>query len=582
MPALPNQNSGVLSWGRAKLPERVSVAVAVAAVLATGPDFELDFTSGLWDPRVTHSRAGGALQVHRDGVLDWGPENLFIRSTDLTNGAAWSTYGGGQSVVVETLDGRHAVRLTPTGADGGLYQSTSLVAGQSYTFSWLLDLASWPSTLRVQINHGGASWVDIDAAGTLTNLNALSASKVAIGVGKFRLAITFVALNSGAAQHFVFAGSGGNGSASFVVGTPRLQRGTHSYADDDWRVQTTSAAVYAARLRYDPVTLACLGYLNEPQRTNLEVSANFAGASWNKILGATAVASDVVGALQFYTVVTPPGGYLEPATNVSVTAGVAHTKSVFVLKGGGSVRILCAAAGFAATSEATLDATAGTLSGASTSGAVTGASNVVKDYGVAWRVELTATPTSATTWNLYVSSVTGTIKIAGPQGEAASTASSYIPTAGSAATRSTDIAYVDVATHLPWLSMTNSTFYAEFIARDYRASERVLGTNQSPASLLEIAWTNVIGAFDGAASFGVTVPSALDVNLKAALALSSGSRAIAAGGVTGSAASNTMSAPTRIYIGSEAGTSRIFSGTIKSARVHSHTKPAAEMAQLTA
>ena len=43
-----------------------------------------------------------------------------------------------------------------------------------------------------------------------------------------------------------------------------------------------------------------------------------------------------------------------------------------------------------------------------------------------------------------------------------------------------------------------------------------------------------------------------------------------------------MSAPTRIYIGSEAGTSRIFSGTIKSARVHSHTKPAAEMAQLTA
>ena len=471
------------------------------------PDFELNFVSGAWDPRVTHSRTSGAMQTHRDGVLDWGPENLLLQSSALAS-ASWGKVSVSAAVPAVTSgfsapDGTTAACKVdfPAVSGASAFSCVNQLVGQAavaHTFSIYARGVVGGEVIYLNVSPDGVTYQRT----TMTLTTSWQ---------RFTVAFTRAAMDyyCQVGVDLRDASQTAKPAQSVYLWGARLQRGTHSYAEDDWRVQTTSAAVYHGRLHYDPVTLACLGYLNEPQRTNL-------------LLNSATLSTQ----------------------SVSVSA-TAYTLSFY---GTGTV----------------------TLSGASTAGPLVGTG------AYPTRSTLTFTPSAGS----LTLTVTGSVTWA--QLEAGSTATSWIPTTGTSATRAADVAYVDVATHLPWLSMTNSTFYAEFIARDYRASERVLGTNQSPASLLEIGWTNVISAFDGAASFGVTVPSALDVNLKAALALSSGSRAIAAGGVTGSAASNTMSAPTRIYIGSEAGTSRIFSGTIKSARVHSHTKPAAEMAQLTA
>ena len=502
----------------------------LVGALGISAALDLNFASGTFPPQVTHSRSSSATQVYSDGLVDFAPENLLLYSRTLSNGA-WT--GSNRTISDNTT-------ADPPDTTNGTTADTIVENTAAAAFHWIAQAVTKPAVaerylftgychsssardIAVYLQNGAngcnarfrpSTGVNTGPAATFgSGWSSVSSSITSIGGGwhRFALQATSDGTTSITAQIALYNAAfsyTGDGTSGAVVYGLRLQRGTHSRAEDDFLLQTTSAAVYGPRITYDPSSLACLGYLNEPQRTNLLLNS------------ATLSTQNVAVSAQEYTL---------------------------SFYGTGTV----------------------TLTAASTAGPLVGTGAYPN------RVTLTFTPSAG------ILTVTVSGSVTNAQLEAGSTASSWIPTTGTSATRAADVAYVDVATWLPALSITNATFYARIKANAADISTRVMSTDAGGTSLVEINNFFEVGSWDGTGYAGITGGLLIGNDRQVAVSLASGARVLAYGGATTSSASNGLSATTRIYIGSEAGVSNYFNGTFAECKAFYGAQSAGQIATLT-
>jgi hypothetical protein len=209
----------------------------------------------------------------------------------------------------------------------------------------------------------------------------------------------------------------------------------------------TSTAYYGPRFDYDPVTLAPRGLLIEEARTNLNTQSDVA-SSWNLLGTATVAANTGIapdGTNNAFTltnatdVLAPTGGnnIFKAAT---VSSSTAYTFSVYVKA-----------------------LTATTVSVNVFDGSTGGNTTQAIALTNAWqRVQVTRTSGASTTGMRYiVGAANGTVLVWGAQFEAGAFATSYIPTVGSTALRSADVATLTGSNFSGWYSQPEGTFVVD-------------------------------------------------------------------------------------------------------------------------
>lgn len=391
--------------------------------------------------------------------------------------------------------------------------------------------------------------------------------------------------------------------ANFAAGVfdPRI---TFTRASDATYVNSAgnvaTATTDGPRTHYDPVTLECLGYLNEPQRTNLCLwSEDLSNAAWTK--GQATISADAAVAPTGTTVAdvivenTAVGVFHYIAQSFTkAAAATTYTLSGYCSSANRDLVIYLQSSG-AAGANVRVSPVSGTAASAATFGAgwSSPSATFTSVGGGRYRFTLTATSDSLTTlvaqfalYNgafSYTGDGTSGVAVWGVQLEAASTASSYIPTAGTSATRAADFALVDVATWLPALSMTNATFYAEFVTNGAEPGgyERILGTSQAGISLLDIQASNAVGSWDGTSYPFVTGGALVGSSRKAAVSVAPSARTLAYGGSTAASVTNGYTTPTSIFIGCREVGLEVFSGTFKTTRVYYGAQSDSQIAALT-
>ena len=228
-----------------------------------------------------------------------------------------------------------------------------------------------------------------------------------------------------------------------------------TYVDSDGLIKTASNDV--PRLQHDPTTGACLGLLVEEQRQNLLTrSEEFDNASWTLagILGfgsgstANALASPS-GSVTADFVVENTAAALHRVTSaaISVTAGTAYSVSVYAKSSDRNLYInadglLAARANFNLSTGA-VTVGVGTASMQSLPNGwyrctVTGTAPSTTSGGFFFQIN---SNTSAAD-NSYTGNGTSGLYLWGAQLEAGAFPTSYIPTTGTSATRSADIATI--------------------------------------------------------------------------------------------------------------------------------------------
>jgi hypothetical protein len=229
-----------------------------------------------------------------------------------------------------------------------------------------------------------------------------------------------------------------------------------------------TAATDVPRFDHDPTTGESLGLLVEEQRTN-----NYVGSE--NIAGLSGVASTVASS----TVITPSNNtnaisVTEDSTNeqhyvsltVPITSGTSISVSIFAKQGSGTrnLTIRGLSGGFGSVITATFDLIAGTANLATAS---------IQAFRNGWyRCTFTATATATGTTSLRLHLTSGTvityqgdntssILLYGPQAEAASTPTSYIPTTTAAVTRSADVASITGSAFSSWYRQDEGSLFVE-------------------------------------------------------------------------------------------------------------------------
>jgi len=240
-----------------------------------------------------------------------------------------------------------------------------------------------------------------------------------------------------------------SGSLPSAVTFTRASSGT--YFDSNGAMQT--ATTDAQRFNYDPATLAPRGLLIEPAATNLVTQSEFAngvtdaitraglltGTTFSGLGGSTGLAFGYDGATLTYAY-----------KSISSSAATAYTLSVFVRMDDG----LAPAFGHTTASNVANDF-------AVSIGSVIIAPNTytVKNCGGGlYRVTGTTTTSGSPGSNQgivkYATNSNRTFKVSGYQLETGSVSTSYIPTAGSTATRAADVALISGTNFSSWFNQS--------------------------------------------------------------------------------------------------------------------------------
>jgi hypothetical protein len=365
-----------------------------------------------------------------------------------------------------------------------------------------------------------------------------------------------------------------------------------TFYDKDGVLRTAASGV--PRFTFDPVTEESLGLLIEESRTNLfTYSEQFDNAFWTKS-GATIAAN---------TEVSPDGNatadkLTEDATtsthyayvSFAPVSGTAYTYSIFAKAAGRTTFRLNAGGGWGITATFDLSAVTATLN--------SGTSTSITPVGNGWfRCSVTGTASSATSGQLQIILQTGTyagdgtsgIFIWGAQLEAGSFATSYIATAGSQVTRSTDQASMTGANFSSWYNNAEGTFYANFVTSWSAAlpyTVGVLGANSANERINYIpAGSSGISSFDGTTVSAIT-SSVLNINARVATGLVAATKQVSAtlngGSITTGSFSKT-GVLSVFNIGSlSAGGGNAFSGTFKKIAYYPQRLTNAQLQALTA
>ena len=215
---------------------------------------------------LTFSRASNATRVASNGLIEKVRTNFILQSEGFST-ASW-TKDSGASVTANTTtapDGTTTADTLTISDSQYMYQSVTLVAGNPYTISVYVKVAS--GTNQFKFNTFGSS-------------NNFTSSAYTATTTWQRFSYTFTAVGSGSTAIYPILVDGLAGGSFFIWGA---QIETNDIATD--YIATTSAAVSVGPVsglpRLDYLNSTCPRLLLEPQRTNLGLwSEQFNNAGW--------------------------------------------------------------------------------------------------------------------------------------------------------------------------------------------------------------------------------------------------------------------------------------------------------------
>ena len=428
----------------------------VGIVAATTDDA---FDLCIWGAHMYRSDLGGMVlnPARGDAYYPTTPRNLLGFTESLTTG--WTNTNTTDSIVTETNPNGLAssVEVTATAGNGTLLGSVSLTASP-YTFSIWLKRKTGTGTVEITVD--GTTYVTAAVTSDWQRFSTTLTPSAGTKTPGIRLVTSGDAVYAWGAQL--------SDSASLDAYSPV------------YGAAVTSAAYYAPRLDFDPVTLAARGLLVEEQRSNGVIwSQDIDNAAWGKTNLNTS------GTPAWINVGVAPDGtttaekLIADNTSGIHTAGIAitpvvgtYTASAYVKADGYNFCALQMAFGglniFRAYNLTT---------GAITASAGTGVDAVPVNVGNGWwrfAVTFTTLNTTSDVFRIRVENAgtganwsgngTGGILVWGAQLEigasnaAAQFPTSYIPTNGTAATRTADVA--SVSTQAFPLGSTEGTIVA--------------------------------------------------------------------------------------------------------------------------
>ena len=460
--------------------------------LGDGSTLTLDFTTGVLDPRLTFTRGSDATFINSSGFVQYADANYLARS-ETFDGSPWTLNGVSQtSAAITNPVGGSSSRLIEVTASGGsksLIASMAVSAGFQYTFRiWVRAGAS--SSVSIGYYSGTAflniTMTKISGPGTVAGGTG-SAPQLITGLTSDWTQVQIVLATIATAVNgswFIYP----NGTANAVGNSVYLwgaQANIGATANPYY--VTTTSAYFAPRFDYDPTTLAPRGLLLEGQAANLATySEDYSQAVWtkNNIDRTTGQSSpdNATGATLISENTTSYAKHSLERT-ITITPGV-HTLSVWV-KGPNtdSRRYVCVqlADGQAIAARYTIvaDLQTGTITafGANngTAGAPTNTDHRIIPYLNGWyRLTITMNCVASPLYPAVILSDISTLFggnnqpfysasspykgliVWGAQLETGSSASSYIPTGASTATRNADECVMTGTNFSSWFNAGSS------------------------------------------------------------------------------------------------------------------------------
>lgn len=434
------------------------------------PTVDFNLTSAL--PTVlTHSRAGNATMYDSTGTLVWAPANMCHPSVPNNN---WVNTNTSSQYNIETApDGSSTAGKFQDNSTSGIHYfrnvgDITVVVGQSYTSSFY---AKAGTAKIIQIifstaNFSTDSYANFDLEnGILGSVgSAATAAIESEGNGWYRCSVTGVATVAGTniSPGYVFVNNIATsarlpsyvGSGQYIYVWGAMFENT-SYNSPQPYIATTSAAYYGPRFDHDPSTLALRGLLMEESRQNNILNNTMVGAvtgspgtlpsgGWATVLAG--LTQTIVGTgtdngkryidLRFSGTTTGTSIVVRycSSTKPPLAAGSAGTLSGFYsIVGGGLTNVT-------SVKQAWDEFNGGTYVTSKTGSAITLTSSLVRKSDT---FTANATVTNVNPYLILTvnnsSAVDITIRIALPQEETGSFATSVIPTYGATATRAADI-----------------------------------------------------------------------------------------------------------------------------------------------
>ena len=545
-----------------------------------GASLYLDFLTPPLDSRITFSRGSNATLVDATGKITYAPNNQLTYSQDFSNAAWVATTATKTTGVSDPLGGTTACTVTATAGNGQILQSAGGSAGTSTTYITSI----W---LRRRTGTGTVSLFNPNGAGiTAVTLTSSWAQYSVVGFGSASLNYNGVRL----------ATSGDEVDVAFA----QLEQVTYQTTPSTY-VATTASAYYGPRFDYDPVTLAPKGLLIEEARTNLLTYSNdISNAAWAKTnitvtAAATASPDGSVNAQRLQAIAAVP----TVVNNVPVAvAATSATYSIYVKQGTGpnTANVFL----FRNNTTATL-LVGGSLNYATGAWAYsTGSTGVtVSNAGNGWwRIQMTATTgiTSGDALHGYVgwtgaSAAVGDFMYAyGAQLEAATFATSYIPTVASTVTRSADVATMTGTNFSSWYNQTAGTFVtsADTFAPESVFPHIISVSNGSGAELIQTRFVagsayNVVDNSVEQANISLPTPAANTPQTRAITYAVNDFAAAAAGGLGSVDTFGSLPTVDRIYIGIRRdGLAEFLNGHIRQIAYYNTRLPNAQLQTLTA
>lgn len=428
---------------------------------------DLDFTSGVLDPRITFSRTTLATMFNSTGQLVYAPHNLITHSENLTN-AAWVKAGTVPATVTGNAatdpfggDTANLIDLS-TSADARVaFTATAAASGFQTTFSaWLKALPGQSGTIAVQLRRA-------DGTTPFTILTLTDQWQ--------RFTVTGTA-SSGAFASLVWCGIRGSGGTllQFHVWGTQLEFSTNAGP----YVRTAGAPYHGPRFVYNPSTFAALGLLLEEARINSIQNSTCVGgvAPSTAPTGWTYQASTLTSTTTTYaygiedgmpyvditmTGTNSTGASAFPTwTFVQVAAANGQTwaHSLFVRKiaGSSSISDWINSIRFRDNASTLLTQQSNSIVGAAT---LRNSRNVV--VGTASNAATAFITCSLTATVLAGASVDITLRVALPQLELGAFSTSPIPTSNVAVSRAFDSAAMTGSSFSSWYNPAGGTFYTE-------------------------------------------------------------------------------------------------------------------------
>ena len=569
------------------------------------PSLLLDFANAQQlPPAVTFTRATTA--AYYNGSTTAMAEQNLITDSQVLNGAAWlltnnsvvtanTTTAPDGTLTADTFSATGS--STTTGTPTQVYKMVDGVTGLTYTASiYAKANTSNFVYIREYFSHNteDVTWFNLSTGALGTTSANHTASIVSVGSGWYRCVIT-TTVDTTRNQSLGFGVSTANSnynittsSSIYLWGAQLEQRNavtaytaTTTQAITNYVPQLLTAGGGQPRFDHNPTTSESLGLLIEEQRTNINTYSEApATAGWS-LSPASAVNNTIVSPAGTLTgaSLTENGSLAYQRMNRAFTilAGTTHTVTVYAKKGLRDWIVLDSGP------SAYYNLNTGTVG---TVGA--GATASMTSVGNGWyRCSYTYTE-STTTLAVYIggssngsdggyyTGVAGyqAFYFWGCQVEAASFATSYIPTASAAATRAADVVSMSGANFSSWYSPGNGTFYAEASTASTASDVMIAEATNSSGAFLDFSLTfattspqfinRFVASNNDMRLVGVVAAKTM-VKFSGSITNSSGTTLASANGVamTVSTSQPLLTGADRMFIGSRNGSSLFLNAPIR-------------------